>query len=98
LEASNQDEAESIAKNTYNPIDLILTDVLLKDTNGLQLYESLKKIQPNLKVVFMSGYPENVITHHGVLMEGLDFIQKPFNLNTLAEKIRQVLDRDNPTS
>jgi len=93
LEASNREEAESIAKNSKQ-IHLVLTDVILKGTTGLELCEVLKKMNPNLKFIFMSGYTENVITNQGVLKEGINFIQKPFNLNKLLEKIREVLQKN----
>jgi len=50
-------------------------------------------IKPGIKTLYMSGYTADVIAHHGVLEEGVEFLQKPFSLNTLAEKVRAVLDR-----
>jgi len=72
-------------------IDLLLTDVVMPEINGKELYERIRKIQPQLKVLFMSGYTHNVIAEHGVLKEGIQFIQKPFTRQTLAEKIRALL-------
>ena len=76
-----------------NEIDLLLTDVIMPNVNGKELYNELKKINPGLKVLFMSGYTSDVISHHGILDEGTDFIHKPFSLNSLAGKVREILDR-----
>ncbi len=74
-------------------IDLLLTDVIMPDMNGKDLYGILHAQYPHLKVVYMSGYTEDVIAHHGVLEKGVDFIQKPFSARNLMEKVREVLDR-----
>ncbi|MCD4676995.1 MAG: hybrid sensor histidine kinase/response regulator, partial [Desulfobacula sp.] len=60
--------------------------------NGRDLAEQLQSICPDLKCIFMSGYTANAITHHGVLDEGVNFIQKPFSREELAETVRKVLD------
>lgn len=73
-------------------IDLLLTDVVMPLISGKQLYEHLLKITPDLKSLFMSGYTENAIAHHGVLEKGTNFIQKPFRPIDLALKVREVLD------
>lgn len=68
------------------------TDVVMPEMDGRQLSEQIKKICPNLKVLFMSGYTANVIAHRGVLEEGIQFIAKPFSKNDLARKVREILD------
>jgi two-component system cell cycle sensor histidine kinase/response regulator CckA len=68
------------------------TDVVMPGMNGRDLYERLRHILPDLKVLFMSGYAGSVITHHGILNEGVNFIQKPFLIHALSRKVRQVLD------
>ena len=73
-------------------IDLLLTDVIMPTMNGRELHEKLLELKPGLKVLFMSGYTENVIAHHGVLGEDTQFIQKPFTIDVLAHKVREVLD------
>ncbi len=74
-------------------IDLLLTDVVMPGMNGKALYDRLCMDRPELKVIFMSGYSSNIITEHGVLNEDVNFIQKPFALLTMTEKVHQVLDR-----
>jgi len=73
-------------------IHLLLTDVIMPAMNGRELYETLRGMKPELKVLFMSGYTENVIAQHGVLDPGTPFIQKPFTIESLACKVREVLD------
>jgi PAS domain S-box-containing protein len=85
-------EAEEIAQRHEGHIDLLLTDVVMPDRNGRELYESLAANQATLKVLYMSGYTDNAIVHHGVLEEGIPFLQKPFERDSLAAKVRQVLD------
>jgi two-component system, cell cycle sensor histidine kinase and response regulator CckA len=74
-------------------IDLLLTDVIMPDMNGKDLFTWLSQEYPHLRVVYMSGYTEDVIAHHGVLDQGVDFIRKPFSAGSLMDKIRQVLER-----
>jgi FixJ family two-component response regulator len=61
--------------------------------SGRELTERLASLHPEMKVLYMSGYTDNAITHHGVLEEGVNFIQKPFTLGGLARKVREVLDK-----
>jgi len=60
--------------------------------NGLELAQKLLSLYPNLRHLFMSGYTANVIAHHGILEGGVHFIQKPFSLPEMANKVREVLD------
>jgi PAS domain S-box-containing protein len=73
------------------PLHLLLTDVILPGINGRELSALIAERYPDLKVLYMSGYTDNVIVHHGVLAKGINFIEKPFTINTLAAKIRNVL-------
>ena len=73
-------------------IDLLLTDIVMPKMNGRELAEKLQKEYPEMKVLFSSGYTEDVIAHHGVLEEGLSFIGKPYTPQALAKKVREVLD------
>jgi two-component system, cell cycle sensor histidine kinase and response regulator CckA len=92
LEACNGNEAIRIS--TKHPaIHLLLSDVIMPGMNGVDLYGLLKKTCPGMKAMFMSGYAEDVIMRQDVLPAGAEFIQKPFNMEDLAIRIRQVLDK-----
>ena len=73
-------------------IDLLITDVVMPGLTGAELNRRLLKLYPNLKTLYMSGYTSNVIVHHGVLAEGINFIQKPFTVNDFAKKVESVLN------
>ncbi|MFW6374526.1 MAG: ATP-binding protein, partial [Thermodesulfobacteriota bacterium] len=73
-------------------LHLLLTDVVMPGMNGRELYEQVADRYPKVKVVYMSGYTDNVIAHRGVMDPGIHFIQKPFSVNGLAAKVRDVLD------
>jgi two-component system, cell cycle sensor histidine kinase and response regulator CckA len=91
LEARGPDEAIRLMTTSSVPIDLLLTDVVMPGMNGRQLHQQLEAIQSKLPVLYTSGYTDNVIVHHGVLDAGLHFLQKPFTLQALREKVRQSL-------
>ncbi len=86
--------AEALDILTTNPsgFQLLLTDVVMRGMNGKQLCEKARVLWPSLKVLFMSGYTANVIEHHGVLDEGTKFLQKPFSIVALLNKVREALD------
>jgi DNA-binding NtrC family response regulator len=63
----------------------------MPDMNGRQLYQEITRTSPHLKVLYISGYTDNVIVHHGILEEGIHFLQKPFNVRDLTQKVRQAL-------
>ncbi|HPQ69017.1 MAG TPA: response regulator [bacterium] len=92
LEASDGPEALYICNGYPEKIHLLLTDVIMPKMNGHDLSVHLKKILPDLDVIFMSGYTEDTIGVHGVLEEGINFLQKPFQGEDLARKVRDVLD------
>ncbi len=94
LKASTPSQAIRLVEEATDPIHLLLTDVVMPQMNGRDLAEKLLVKLPTIKPLFMSGYPSNVIAHHGVLDEGVHFIGKPFALNELALKVRYVLDKD----
>lgn len=85
-------DAVQLVKSDSHKIDLLMTDVIMPEMNGRELAREMKTILPRLKVLYMSGYSANVISHHGVLDKGIHFIQKPFSLQALANKVRKVLD------
>jgi len=92
LEADTPKAAKGLANEHTGEIHLLLTDVIMPEMNGLELANSLQSSYPDLKRMFMSGYTANAIAHHGVLDEGVHFIQKPFSKNDLAQIVRKVLD------
>jgi hypothetical protein len=73
-------------------IHLLLTDVIMPGMNGRELAQRISEIRPNVKVLYMSGYTENVIGHNGTLEAGVRLLQKPFNLRDLKRRVREVLD------
>lgn len=91
IKAKTPTEAIKLAKQ-HSQIHLLVTDVIMPEMNGRELANNILSIHPSLKCVFMSGYTADVIAHHRVLQDGVDFIQKPFSLNALATKVRSVLD------
>ncbi len=93
LAAKSPQEAIRLAREHAGEIDLLLTDVVMPEMDGRALVGKLKSLYPSLRCLYMSGYTANVIAHHGVLDEGLNFIQKPFSMRDLAPKVRQALDR-----
>ncbi len=97
-ESNNAFEAlELIRKNA--PFDLVLTDVIMPQMSGKQLCDQIKSQLPQTKVLLMSGYTDDALAHHGVLDEGLSFLEKPFSPSGLARKVREVLDaKDAPRS
>ncbi len=85
-------EALKICEENKGPIHLMLTDVVMPEMSGPKLAEHLQDLRPEIKVLYMSGYTDAAIVHHGVLDKGMNFIQKPFTPETLAVKVRGVLD------
>ena len=73
-------------------IDVLLTDVVMPGASGPELTGELLARRPELKVIYMSGYTEDAIVHHGVLDAGIAFLHKPFTADALGRKIREVLD------
>ena len=80
-----------MAQGYGGPIHLLLTDVVMPGLSGKELAEKLKDLRPGIKVIFMSGYTDNAIVHHGVLDAGVNFIQKPFTPDILGDTVREVL-------
>jgi CheY-like chemotaxis protein len=94
LEAANGEEALRLAQDTDGErIHLLLTDVVLPQMSGKELADQFKSSRPDLKVLYMSGYTDFAVVHQGVLNPGTHFLQKPFSLETLSQKIREALDK-----
>ena len=93
LTASSPGNAISQFGDSAHQIQLLLTDVIMPEMNGWDLMEKLSTYQPGLKRLFMSGHPADVIAHHGVLEVDVPFIQKPFSMEELSGKVREVLDK-----
>jgi len=95
LEASNGDEAIRIVREQQNrEIHLMVADVVMPGISGRELADCLKSSRSEMKVLYMSGYTDDAIMHHGVLQEGMNFIQKPFTNEELMGKVREVLNND----
>ena len=92
LAAGTPEEAIALAREHAGEIHLLMTDVVMPGMNGRDLARNLLSLYPNLNLLFMSGYTANLIAHHGVLDEGVQFIQKPFAKQDLVIKVREVLD------
>jgi CheY-like chemotaxis protein len=92
LSAATPAEAIDMAGNNADKIHLLMTDVVMPGMNGRDLARRLTALYPDIRLLFMSGYTANVIAHQGVLDEGVAFIQKPFSMKDLADKLREVLD------
>jgi CheY-like chemotaxis protein len=94
LDAAHGEEALHLAQDTAGKgIHLLLTDVVLPHMSGKELADQLKTFRPDLKVLYMSGYTDFAVVHQGVLNPGTHFLQKPFSLETLSQKVREALDK-----
>ncbi len=91
LEASHGEAAMKIAAAHQNQIHILITDVVMPGMSGRELANLLCKKRPGIKVLFLSGYTEDTIIHQGVLDSGPAFLQKPFTLQALSRKVREIL-------
>jgi CheY-like chemotaxis protein len=92
LEARHGADALLVSREYSGPIDLLLTDVVMPELNGLRLAEILRRERPDTAVIFMSGYTRDEVDRRGVSESGAAFIHKPFTVTELATTVRQVLD------
>ena len=92
LTAANAGEALLECERRENRIQLVLTDVIMPKLSGRELAERLKVMCPGLRVLFMSGYTDNAIVHHGVLDASTHFISKPFAAEDLLRQVRETLE------
>ncbi|MBL9094908.1 MAG: PAS domain-containing protein [Planctomycetaceae bacterium] len=96
LEASGGTKAIQLAESHPGPIDLMVTDVVMPEMGGRELAEHLHAIRPGLSVLYLSGYTDDQMVRHGVSQAETAFLQKPFTVEALAAKVRQVLDAAAP--
>jgi PAS domain S-box-containing protein len=92
LSAATPGEAMDLARAHADTIHLLMTDVVMPEMNGRDLAGQVVLLYPDIKRLFMSGYPANVIAHQGMLDDGVAFIQKPFSMTKMTEKVREILD------
>jgi DNA-binding NtrC family response regulator len=92
LEAQDAQEALHLAARYSGAIHLLLTDVVMPHMSGKALADQLVQTRPRLKILFMSGYTDDAIAHHGVIDPDVTFLQKPFTSIALTQKVRTVLD------
>jgi len=91
--AETPHQALALVDSHPGEIRLLVTDVVMPEMNGSELAKQIQSRDPDMRVLFMSGYTANAIAHHGVLDEGVSFIQKPFTISELAKKVRKALDQ-----
>jgi len=94
LTASSGEQAEALLKKHSSKVDLLLSDVVMPDINGMELCDKLQRLHPELKVVFMSGHSSDAIGLQHKLEEGAFFLQKPFSITALTDKVREALTTD----
>lgn len=92
LKARNAAEAISAFGECKTIVRLLLTDVVLPGQNGRDLANNLRAVCPELRILFTSGYPENVVTRNGIQEDGMFYLPKPFSLQSLTRKVTQVLE------
>jgi two-component system cell cycle sensor histidine kinase/response regulator CckA len=88
---SGEEALDVFHKHKGRPIRLLITDVVMPGMNGKKLAQELSGKNPEMKILFISGYTDNAIVHHGVLEEGVEFLQKPFSKELLLKKLDEML-------
>lgn len=92
LEAQDGDEALLVWQRYQEPIDLVLTDVVMPHMSGREVAERLRLLQPNIKVIYMSGYESGILSYGNKFGSAAIFLQKPFRPAELSEKVREILE------
>ncbi|MGH7526885.1 MAG: PAS domain S-box protein [Gemmatimonadales bacterium] len=98
LDARDAEEAIRLSQEHQEPIDLLLTDVIMAGGSGPRLADALRPLRPKMRVLYMSGYSDEEIVQQGVLQPGVEYLQKPFTIGTLTRKVREVMQRPAPRS
>jgi CheY-like chemotaxis protein len=93
MDAANGDDALQVCRSLPAPIDLMITDIVMPGMTGPEVAGQLAVLSPGTKVLYISGYPEDLIAHQGVLDPGVAYLSKPFTAAALAEKVRDVLNK-----
>ncbi len=94
LEAENGLAALQLCENHNKQIDMMISDVVMPGMNGKETANEILSRRPDINVIFMSGYTDDAIVHHGVLTKGVNFLEKPFSPDKLLQKVRNVMDKD----
>jgi CheY-like chemotaxis protein len=92
LEATNGGEGLALCRKYQESIDLLLTDIVMPEVGGRELAEKAKPLHPEMKILFMSGYTDDMLIQEGIKLQGTPFLRKPFTLQALARTVREVLD------
>jgi CheY-like chemotaxis protein len=87
-------EALNKAEKLGDKISLVITDVVMPEMNGKELHEKIKQKIGDVPFLFVSGYTADIISEHGILQKGVEFLEKPYSIQQLSEKVRQILDAD----
>jgi CheY-like chemotaxis protein len=90
-EAATARDALQYCEKTGNAVDLLITDVVMPELSGTELRDRIQALRPGLKVLFISGYASDVVAHHGIADEGVNFIRKPFSMNDLARAVQKII-------
>jgi two-component system cell cycle sensor histidine kinase/response regulator CckA len=93
FDAPNPEQARALFDKNGTQFNLLVADVIMPGSSGPKLFEGLSQHQPDLKVLFVSGYTDDTIAHQGELDPGVEFLQKPFTADALNRRVREVLDR-----
>jgi CheY-like chemotaxis protein len=93
LQVSDAEEALKLGQNKQVKIDLLFTDVMMPGMSGRELAEAFRSLHPNIKILFQSGYTDDIVVSEGVLQTEVPFLQKPFSIETLEKKIRNLFDQ-----